>query len=193
MSRMSTELSRKASLVEAAIAEIGATGSLDVTVGRIAKRAGVSSALAHHYFGSKDRILIAAMRHILRQLAADHRQALVAADTPRARLSATIRSSFGPASFQREVIVAWLAFYVRAQGDPAARRLLLLYQARLRSNLLHALRPLAGTGAPDLAETLAALIDGHFVREAARSGPADGAKLIAAVEATADLLLKACP
>ncbi|MEM8851538.1 MAG: transcriptional regulator BetI [Pseudomonadota bacterium] len=191
MSRISTELSRKASLVDAAIAEIAARGSLDVTVGRIARRAGVSSALAHHYFGSKDRILIAAMRQILRQLAADHRQALVAAGTPRARLSATIRASFGQASFQREVIVAWLAFYVRAQGDPVARRLLLLYQARLRSNLLYALRPLVGSDAPNLAETLAALIDGHFVREAAQSGPADGAKLIASVEAVTDLLLEA--
>ncbi|MEM7711825.1 MAG: TetR family transcriptional regulator C-terminal domain-containing protein, partial [Pseudomonadota bacterium] len=83
----------------------------------------------------------------------------------------------------------WLAFYVRAQSDPAARRLLRLYLARLRSNLLHALRPLAGGDALMVAETVAALIDGHFLREAARSGPADGTVPIAAVEAALDRLL----
>jgi TetR/AcrR family transcriptional repressor of bet genes len=56
---------RREALVKATIAEIGAMGSLDVTVSKIAKRAGMSPALAHHYFGSKDRILLAAMQHIL--------------------------------------------------------------------------------------------------------------------------------
>ncbi len=56
---------RRQALVQATIAEIGAAGSLDVTVAQIARRAGVSSALAHHYFGGKDQIFLAAMRHIL--------------------------------------------------------------------------------------------------------------------------------
>ncbi len=53
---------RKDALVNATISEIGRKGSLDVTVSQIAKAAGVSSALAHHYFGSKDHLLLAAMR-----------------------------------------------------------------------------------------------------------------------------------
>lgn len=47
---------RRSALVQATIAEIGAAGSLDVTVGQIARRAGMSTALAHHYFGGKDQI-----------------------------------------------------------------------------------------------------------------------------------------
>ena len=62
---MASELQRRAELVEATVHEIGEAGSLNVTVSRIAKRAGVSSALAFHYFGDKDRLFLAAMRHIL--------------------------------------------------------------------------------------------------------------------------------
>ena len=62
---------RRSALVQATIAEIGAAGSLDVTVGQIARRAGMSTALAHHYFGGKDQIFLAAMRHILTEYATE--------------------------------------------------------------------------------------------------------------------------
>ena len=50
MPKLGMEPIRKAALVNATIVEVGRTGSLDVTVGQIAKRAGMSTALAHHYF-----------------------------------------------------------------------------------------------------------------------------------------------
>lgn len=181
---------RRAALVSAAIAEIGAQGSLDVTVGGIARRAGVSTALAHHYFGSKDHILTAAMQHILRELGAEHRRQLGQATTPRARVAATVKACFGSQGFQRDVIAAWLSFYVSAQRGGQARRLLRIYQGRLRSNLIHDLRPLTPDPA-GLAETLAALIDGHYLREALQAGPANSARLIAMIEVTLDRLLDA--
>ena len=63
MPKTGMEPIRKSALLQATIAEIGARGSLDVTVGQIARRAGMSSALAHHYFGGKVQIFIAAMRY----------------------------------------------------------------------------------------------------------------------------------
>ena len=68
MPKLGMEPIRRRALIAAAIEQIHATGSLDVTVGQIAKRAGVSSALAHHYFGGKEDLIIAAMRHLLREL-----------------------------------------------------------------------------------------------------------------------------
>ena len=65
MPKLGMEPIRRAALVKATIDEIGAVGNLDVTVSNIAKRAGMSSALAHHYFGGKDQIFLAAMRHTL--------------------------------------------------------------------------------------------------------------------------------
>ena len=62
MPKIGMEPIRSASLVRATIEEIGERGSLDITVSQIARRAGVSSALAHHYFGSKEKILLSAIR-----------------------------------------------------------------------------------------------------------------------------------
>ncbi|WP_245624123.1 choline-binding transcriptional repressor BetI [Jannaschia donghaensis] len=161
------EPQRREALVRATIAEIAVSGARDVTVARIAKRAGMSPALAHHYFGSKDRMLLAAMRRILSDFGADARRAMAQAETPRARLDAIVRASFGPDNFDREVVAAWLNFYVQAHGDADTRRLLHVYHARLRSNLVHALRPLTDDPAT-LAEGIGALIDGLYMRQALR-------------------------
>ena len=60
---------------------------------------------------------------------------------------------------------AWLNFYALAPTDPQAARLLRVYHRRLRSNLVHALRPLVGKGrALAQADRLAALIDGAYLR-----------------------------
>ena len=60
MPKIGMEPIRRAALVKATIAEIGEVGTLDVTVSQIAKRAGMSSGLAHHYFGRKEQIFLAA-------------------------------------------------------------------------------------------------------------------------------------
>ncbi len=106
-----------------------------MTVSQIAKRAGMSSALAHHYFGGKEEMFLAAMRHILTLYGAEVRGALAVAEGPEARVQAVVRASFTPANFRREVVGAWLNFWVLAQTVPEAQRLLAIYQRRLRSNL----------------------------------------------------------
>lgn len=164
MPKLGMEPIRRAALVEATIHEIGVVGTLDVTVSRIAKRAGMSSALAHHYFGSKDQIFMAAMRHTLTVYGAEVRGALSMAKTPLERATAIIRTSFSAMNFRSEVVAAWLNFYVLAQTHPEANKLLRIYQARLRSNLTHAMRPLIGARAAASADRIAALIDGLYLR-----------------------------
>jgi TetR/AcrR family transcriptional repressor of bet genes len=111
---------RRGALVEAAIHEIGAHGALDVTVAQIARRAGMSTALAHHYFGSKEAMFAAAMRHVLTLYGAEVRGALSMARGPRQRVEAIIRASFTPAQFRPEMVAAWLNFYVQAQRSEEA-------------------------------------------------------------------------
>ncbi len=174
MPKVGMEPIRKEALVKATIHEIGRTGSLDVTVSQIAKRAGMSSALAHHYFGSKEQIFLAAMRHILSLYSAEVRGALAMATESPDRLRAIIRASFTPVNFRREVVGAWLNFYVLSQTLPEARRLLRVYQSRLHSNLVHDLNKLVGPRAGAAARGIAAMIDGVYIREALRSGAPDG-------------------
>ena len=170
---------RKAALVKAMIVEIGQAGSLDVTVAQIARRAGMSSALAHHYFGSKEDMFLAAMRHVLTLYGAEVRGALALAEGPQGRVRAVLAASFSAANFRREAVGAWLNFWLMAQTVPGARRLLAVYQRRLRSNLLVGLRPLAGARAEAIAEGLSALIDGLYLRAVLAPGPADGAAAVA--------------
>ncbi|MFB2532252.1 transcriptional regulator BetI [Paracoccus sp. p3-h83] len=174
MPKIGAEPIRRAALVKAAIAAVGEAGSLDVTVAQIARRAGMSSALAHHYFGSKDQIFLAAMRQILSDFGAEVRRGLALAGSRRARLGAVIAASFTPVNFQPEIIGAWMSFYAMAHSSPEARRLLVIYQNRLRSTLLHDLRPLIGTRAPAVAEGVAALIDGMYLRAALAHDAPDG-------------------
>jgi TetR/AcrR family transcriptional regulator, transcriptional repressor of bet genes len=185
MPKLGMEPIRKAALVKATISEIGRAGSLDVTVAQIARRAGMSSALAHHYFGSKEDMFLAAMRHVLTLYGAEVRGALATVQGPQARLNAVLAASFSPGNFRREAVSAWLNFWVLAQSVPEAKRLLAIYQRRLRSNLLAGLRPLAGERALQIADGLGALIDGLYLREVLKSGPPDR---IAAVRLAQDYL-----
>ncbi len=187
MPKLGMEPIRRTALVEATIAEIGAKGSLDVTVGQIAKRAGMSSALAHHYFGGKDQIFLAAMQQILRDFGAEVRRGLRAAKTPHDRAAALIEASFAPACFDPATISAWMTLYASAQTNPETLRLLRLYQARLRSNLIHALRPLS-PAPQDHAELLAALIDGLYLRAALSRSKSAGDARDAALAAFAILV-----
>lgn len=191
MPKLGMEPIRRAALVEATIAEIGVHGTLDVTVSQIARRAGMSSALAHHYFGGKEQIFLAAMRHVLTVYGAEVRGALVMANGPKARLEAIIRAGFGTSNFRPEVIAAWLNFYALARTSTAAARLLRIYQRRLHTNLCHDLRPLVGDRAPAIAERLAGLIDGLYLRQGLRSGPPDADGATAHVLAALTLELRA--
>lgn len=191
MPKLGMEPIRKAALVNATITEIGRAGSLDVTVSQIAKRAGMSSALAHHYFGSKEEIFLAAMRHVLTLYGAEVRGALAVAHGPKARLEAILRASFSAGNFRREVVGAWLNFYVLAQTVPEAKRLLAVYQRRLRSNLVVCLKPLCGGDvAGRVAEGLGALIDGLYLREVLKSGPPDAEAAVATAMAYLDAKLR---
>lgn len=163
MPKIGAEASRKAALVDAAISAVGRTGTQDVTVAKIAREAGMSPALAHHYFGSKSQMLTAAMHHILATYAQGVSRALGAAP-PGRRAEAIVAASLDGTHFDRDTVAAWLNFYALALTEPEAARLLAIYHGRLRSNLTHALRPRAGDQAPRLAETLGALIDGVWLR-----------------------------
>lgn len=181
---------RRSALVEATISEIGRAGSLDVTVSQIAKKAGVSSGLAHHYFGSKDQIFLAAMRHILVVFGAEVRGALLMATTPYDRLQAIIRSCFSPQNFRPEVVSAWLSFYVLAQQSDDAKRLLRIYHLRLNSNLIFALKAMQISNYEEVAETIASLIDGVYIRQALQRDQANAQRAVSLITAYLDSALE---
>jgi TetR/AcrR family transcriptional repressor of bet genes len=172
MPKVGMEPVRRKALVDAAMRVIGDHGSLTVTMSEIAKQAGVSPALAHHYFGSKEQLLIETVRHHLQRLRDSTVTAMRAAKTPREKLSAVIHVSFHADQFAPETIAAWLAFYAEAQRSEETRRFLVIYARRLRSNLLANLKALCPReDAERIAEGAAAMIDGLYIRQSLRSAP----------------------
>ena len=191
MPKVGMEPIRRKALIEATILEIGEVGSLDVTVGKIAKRAGVSSALAHHYFGGKDQILLAAMRSILGLYGRNVKKEMVGAKTPIERLEAIIAASFHEDNFADEVIASWLTFYVLAQTSDDAKRLLRVYAGRLQTNLVYDLCKLTTKAkAKRIANGLASIIDGFYIRQALQKSSSDRTETISIVSEYLHLQLK---
>lgn len=192
MPKIGMEPVRRKALVDAALKAIGDHGSLDVTMQEIAKSAGVSPALAFHYFGSKEQLLLATMRSLLRQLKEEAVAAMRQAETPRGKVNALIAVSFGAEQFAASTVAAWLAFYVEAQRSDETRRLLTVYARRLHSNLVAALSPLCGrVEAHHIAEGAAALIDGLYIRRALDAARLDVGEAVALVEDYVTLKLNA--
>jgi TetR/AcrR family transcriptional repressor of bet genes len=190
MPKIGMEKIRREALIGAALQTIHARGSLDVTVGQIAARAGVSSALAHHYFGGKEDLILAAMRHQLVQLGRSVREAMAKAETPRARISAIIAANFDATQFSAETVSCWLNFYVKAQESAPAAQLLRVYVRRLRSNLICSLRPLSPLNAERIAEGIGAMIDGAYLRQGLSDRPPNRQAAIAMVEDYVELSLR---
>lgn len=182
---------RRQAMILATISEIAAAGTLDVTVSQIAKRAGMSAALAMHYFGTKDKIFLAAMRYVLELYKRSVKTKLEAANGPYERIVGIIDASFDASQFEREVVAAWLAFYVRALQSREAKRLLDVYARRLNSNLLFNLRQLFDdTSAEQIAQGLASLIDGFYIRHALQDSVPDRNETRAMVQDYLELWLE---
>jgi TetR/AcrR family transcriptional repressor of bet genes len=158
---------RKRQLIDATIATIAEHGFGEATIARIARRAGLSSGIIAHYFGGKDALLAATMRHLLTELLRDATDRLKRARTPLERAEAVIAANFGPSQFNRDVIAAWFAFWGEVPHAPELKRLNDVYMRRTRANLKHALRPVAAEPHADrIARVAACLIDGIWVRAA---------------------------
>ncbi|GGB53390.1 HTH-type transcriptional regulator BetI [Roseibium aquae] len=183
MPKIGMEQERRRTLITATIDAIHERGYCDITMAQIAKRAGVSGGLVHHYFGSKDQLLAATMRYLLKDLGEGIRDRLARARTPRERISAIIEGNFAVGQFRPSVIAAWLAFYVQSRTTQSNARLLQIYSARLASNLTFNLRFfLPPSEASRVAEGTASMIDGVWIRQALRHTPVDRQSAIALVE-----------
>ena len=182
---------RRRAFVEAAIRSIHDRGFVDLTTGDVAREAGLSQGLVHHYFGSKGALIIATMRHLLIEFGAGIRERLRAAETPRERLSAIVDGSFCDEQLRPEVISAWLTFYVQAHTEPEVRRLLRIYARRLISNLRHEYKRVPTRETAEIAaESTAAMIDGLWLRRVLGDAEPCGESAIAIMEAHIDSQLE---
>jgi transcriptional repressor BetI len=163
--RVDAEDVRRRQLIEATVEAIGELGFNATTIAEIARRADVSTGLVSFYFGDKDGLLEATLRHLARELARSAAVRLRDATTPRERIQAVIDTALGASQFERRLATVWLAFWGQVPHSPRFARVQRAYQRRIAGNLAHALRPIAPPEAvARMAESVAALIDGLWLR-----------------------------
>ncbi len=172
--------SRRQQLVEVTIDVLAEAGYVGTTLGRIGARAGVSAGLVAHYFGDKDTLLDLAFRTLVGRVRSRVAERLAGARSPRERVQAIIDASLSSAEFEPRAAAAWLAIWGQVLHAPRLRRVQAAYQARMLSNLRHALRPLLpGNEAGRVAGMVASLIDGVWLRAALsewREGDSEAAR-----------------
>jgi TetR/AcrR family transcriptional repressor of bet genes len=181
---------RRQQLIDAAIASIHEHGFSSATVARIARKAGVSTGIVHHYFADKNDLLAATMRAMLDILRRDAVEGMRSAKDPIQRIYAIIHASYGDEQFGEEVFSAWLALYGNARDSAKLQRILHVYHRRLHSNLLYNLIPLIGRErADEVALGIGALIDGLWLRYALTGRPNDAESPRALTRAYADAMI----
>ena len=109
-------------ILDAACERIASDGIDDVRIARIAQDAGVSPALVHYHFDTRERLLAEALEHSFARAGAARMGAGPAADAPAAeRLAAMIEQSLPLAGEQEDDWVLWVELWLRTVRHPELR------------------------------------------------------------------------
>ena len=164
---------RRQQIVASALDVLASKGIVELTFSEVASRARVSAGLIVHYFGDKDSLLEAAFRSVVRRLNGLVSAKVRLADNPRARIETLIEAHLGHSEFDEETARVWLSFWGQALYAPRLARVQRAHQQRMLSNLRHDLRQLVDPSEVSrTAETIAAMIDGVWLRAAMNAGSA---------------------
>ncbi|AFT89791.1 HTH-type transcriptional regulator BetI [Paraburkholderia phenoliruptrix BR3459a] len=184
---------RRAQLIDATLLTIDQTGLAGATLASVAQRASISTGIVSHYFGDKDGLLEATMRHVLRDLwQATSRRRRAAKPDPRSKLRAVVAANFDAEQTSAAVMKTWLAFWSESMHKPQLRRLQYVNTRRLNSNLCADFsKALPRAAARRAASGLAALIDGLWLRGALSGEPFDPRAALRVANEYIDLVLAA--
>lgn len=169
MARVGTEKQRKKELIEATIKSIENHGFQGTTILTISRQANLSAGIISHYFGSKQGLILATIRHLLEELKQGLLQQIASCEqplTPELRLHMIVDTNF--ACFQQSTSVTrtWLCFWAQALHDPELARLQAVNSKRLLQNLLYSYRQIIPNKEKAFlaANMTAAMIDGLWLR-----------------------------
>jgi len=190
VTRTSIEKIRRRDLIEAAYQTFLEHGFNGMTMVRIGERAGMSHGIVNYYFKSKDELVSAVVRKANFLIMQDTAKRLRAARSARERVSAVIAGNFPSDLFTREIARAWVSYYAALGGRQDLDRMQRAVDARLTSNLMHALRQLVDLRRARLiADYVAVLIDGYWLRHTKSYDAVDATAAIARIENFVDAQL----
>jgi AcrR family transcriptional regulator len=145
-------------ILDAAIRRIAADGIDDVRIARIAMDAGVSTALVHYHFATREALLAEALAHSFDR-AGDNRT------TGEGRLQEMIDQCLPLPGEQEQDWVLWVELWLRAVRHPELRPTAAKLYARMHDWFREAIEEeLPDLDADAATDRLLALIDGYGIR-----------------------------
>ena len=190
MARRSIREIRRAELSQAAFDALVLHGIRGTTLDRVAKIAGVSKGVVLHHFKDKDALFEGVQRTANTVLRDCVTELLHHAEIPLERLYAIIVGNFAAPVFQQEICHAWISLCSDVPHNEQSQRIQTVVHARMRSNLMSALRPLVGPGAaPRIAFHLRTVMDGIWLRASFQIAPMEGAEGVDEIDFAARHLL----
>ncbi|MDV3125707.1 TetR family transcriptional regulator C-terminal domain-containing protein [Mycobacterium sp. 21AC1] len=173
----STNESRRSEMLRAAAELIAQQGFAETRVADVAKRAGISSALVIYYFGTREHLLMSALRHSQRHLYRAAERKL--ADTPalRDRISLLISWNCTPTAIDGLRFEMWSQAYRHAEVNAGRLEM----QAAWRELIVSAVDGAADvtdriTDTTVFARQFAALLDGLWIAVALQDPDTDATR-----------------
>ncbi|MCZ4352641.1 transcriptional regulator BetI [Roseovarius aestuarii] len=190
MARKSISDIRRAELSQAAFDALVKYGIRGTTLDRVAKIAGVSKGVVLHHFHDKGALFEGVQRQANTVLRDCVVELLHHAETPLERLYAIIVGNFAEPVFQQEICHAWISLCSDVPHNQQSQRIQAVVHARMRSNLLSALRHLVPPDhAARIAFQLRTVMDGIWLRASFQTDPMPGARGVDEVDFAARHLL----
>jgi TetR/AcrR family transcriptional repressor of bet genes len=162
--RASVSHIRRLELEKAALDIISRSGLRALTIQGVAKQAGLSKGIVHHYFASKDALVAAAIRQVNRLFGQEISRLLSRTRSPSERLWAIIEGELAAHYMQIEFLSFYLASLEAGFRNQAIVRNHDIAERRGRSNLAFALKALTDArNAQTIAFNLWTLIEGAWL------------------------------
>lgn len=152
---------RRKELLKAALEVMKRDGLQAATIAKIAKEAGASKGLVHHYFTDKDELMEMTMRFLYSLRHSEIVKRLRASRSPSDRLWAIVSVNLEKNFLNHDLCNVLISFNAVAFENEKLARLQRIVRRRERTNLLHALRQICSTErALELVLSIMAVVEG---------------------------------
>lgn len=181
---------RHEEFIEATIIAVHKRGYAVVTMAEIAREAGSSAASINYYFGSKEGLMEATMRHLLNLLKSSMIRLYAQAETPKERLLAVMDANFADDLFTVEKCSIWMQFWANAPYSKRLSRIHRINRYRVHSHFSAELKRLLPKDQVETARSaLQSYMDGVWLEAAQSEVPLDPEGARQAAHRVVDLLL----
>lgn len=181
---------RNEEFIQATIATVYEKGYSRVTLADIARHAGSSAASISYYFGSKEGLMEATMRHLLNQLRDAMVDGYAQADSPHAKLYAVMDANFSDELYTVAQCSIWMQFWANAPYFPNLARLHQINRSRVESHFVAEISRLLPDDQVETAcQTLQGYMDGVWLQAAQSDAPLNAARARQNAHRVVDLVI----